>query len=189
MKRLFVWSVLVVVVPSLVACGGGGDSTGDVINNGGGSTTLSASFVPDLPAPGPGTVSLQPGSSSGNVITVDAMVTDIAGVYSAGFDVVFNPLQVEFVGRSAGQMLESGGASVAYTAQVVGSNRVVVGVSRVGVVSTTDAVGSETLVRLTFRLSRSGSSALVIQNADLFDSQVRSKPNVTWAAGMVSATD
>ena len=108
MKRTLVWSVLILAIPSLVACSGG-DSTGDVVNNGGGSSTLSASVVPDMPVPTPGSVSLQEGSSSGNLVTVDAMVTDVSGVYSAAFDLVFNPAQAEFVGRSAGRMLESGG--------------------------------------------------------------------------------
>ena len=58
MKRALVWSFLILAIPSLVACSGGGDSTGDVVNNGGGSSTLSASFVPDMPTPTPGSVSL-----------------------------------------------------------------------------------------------------------------------------------
>lgn len=188
MKRTLVWSVLILAIPSLVACSGG-DSTGGVVNNGGGSSTLSASFVPDMPTPTSGSVSLQEGSTSGNLVTVDVMVTDVAGVYSAAFDLVFNTAQAEFVGRSAGQMLESGGVSVNYTAELVGTNRVVVSVSRVGAVPGTDAVGSERLVRLTFRVTRAGSSPITIENADLFDDQIQSTAGLTWAAGSVSAVD
>ena len=188
MKRMFVWSVLVLVIPSLVACSGG-DSTGGVVNDGGGSSTLSASFVPDMPSPGPGTVSLQQGSASRNLVTVDALVTDVSGVCSAGFDLVFNPAQAEFVGSSAGEMLESGGVGVDYSAAVVGTNRVVIGVSRIGGGACTDAVGSERLVRLTFRVIRAGSSAVAIENADLFDDQIQSAAGLTWAAGSISAVD
>lgn len=189
MKRMFVWSVLVLVIPSLVACSGG-DSTGGVVNNGGGSSTLSASFVPDMSTPlAPGSVSLQQGSTSGNLVTIDAMVTDVTGVYSAAFDLVFNPAQAEFVGRSAGGMLESGNVSVNYTAQLAGTSRVVVSASRVGAVGGTNADGSERLIRLTFRVTRSGSSPVSIENSDLFDAQIQSTAGVSWAAGSVSATD
>lgn len=175
-----------------VGCSGGGeDATGGVGGNNGGSSLVSAGFSAEQPIPGALSGSLQPGSSTGNTVTVLVQLTDISDVFGVGFDVVYDASRVDFVGRTAGNVLESGGASVEYFATAPSAGRLVVSATRVGASATTvDVSGTETVVGLTFRVKALGSFPISIQNPSVFDGQnpPQEITGVTWHAGNLEGT-
>ncbi len=181
MKRIPTF-VLVVLASVAVACGGGGGgSTGGVVGPSGGP--LSATFIPDQPSPGNQTVAMAAGSASGDAFTVLVNVTGVSDVYGAAFDVDFNPSYVDYVGYSAGSLLEQGGVVVNYTVASPQAGSVVVGASRTGNVPGVDVTTSQTLVRLTFRVKTQGSFPLTFGNAALLDSGVHPVAGLIWYGG------
>ena len=161
------------------ACGGG--SGGVAGGAGGGSTNLAASFVPAVTTPGPKTVSVAQVNSSGNMVTLQFNVKDTDDVHTAAFDVIFDDALVEFVGHSKGTLLEQGGNVPLYQV-AVSAGRVVVGVSRGGAVGA-DAMGSQSLLRVNFRVTSAGQSQLSVVNATLRDGNLNSITGVTWHGG------
>ena len=187
MNRWILKLLVLVALSTIMACSGG--ATGGVIPNDGSSNNLAATFQPDLATPTSGSVSLQPGNASGNTVTVLVQATDVNDVYAASFDVVIDPTMVSYVGYTAGTLLESDGASVQYQITPAGSNRYVVGVTRLGATTGVNAVGRQDLLRLTFRATNAGTSSISLSNASLLDGQATPAPipNLTWAAGSVVA--
>lgn len=171
----------------LLACGGGGESGPG--NDSGGSQTLSASFLPDLASPGPGTVALTAGAATGNLVTVNVAVAGVNDVYSAGVDVVYDDSVVDYVSWSRGTLLEAGGHSPLYS---IGAQpgQVVVGVSRSGPVGGVDVVGPSTLIKLTFRVTAAGSSTVSVANGALLDGGPPAPTPIaglTWHGGSLQA--
>lgn len=178
-SRYFLLGLLLVSV----ACGGGGGSDDGVVGGGGGSTTLVLGFTPDQPSPGSNTVTAARQSSSGNTMTLAVNVTDTNGIHGAAFDLVFDSSVAQFVSWSPGSLLESGGETVNYAVNQPSSGRLVVGVSRTLNAPTVDAIGSQPLVRLTFRAIQVGSGSLAFQNGTLVDDQAADLAGITWAGG------
>ena len=173
-------SLLAVV--SLTACGGGG---GDVTGSSGGGSLLAASFTAEQPSPGPNSVSLQEGASSGNTVTVLVQVTDTADLTGGTFDVFYNPARFTYRGSSAGNLFESSGVTPIY-----GVNEPIAGHLIVGVGSGTavQVTGSETLIRLTFRADAQGSAPVTMDLADLLNANGQVVPGVVWHGGTLIGT-
>lgn len=177
-KNLFLVTTMLLVLS--VGCGGSSDVAA---GGGGGSNLIVASFVADEPSPGADTVSIAESNSSGNLVTLQVNVTDTNDVHTAAFDVVFDDSLVEYVGYTAGNLLEQGGNTPLY--QVGPSaGRIVVGVSRGGNTGT-NAVGSQVLMSLNFRAIAVGQSSLSVVNASLRDGNLNSIPGVGWFGGSV----
>jgi len=176
---------LLLALVTAPACGGGGGSS----DPGGSPTPVSASFVPEQPTPGPGTVAMAQGTVNNDVVTVNVTLTDTNGVYGAAFDVVFDDFHTVFLGFTPGTAFEQGGNSTNYT--VNGANnpgRIVIAVSRTGA-TTTNVSGTKTVLGLQFRVKQAGVYPVQIQNSVVYDGQPTPQPipGIAWFAGAVTA--
>jgi hypothetical protein len=179
MKRLGTALVLA-LVSVLCACGGGG---GGAVGGGGGSTNVNAAFVADVPSPGADSVSLAEASSSGAAVTVAVNLTDVSGVYSAGFDLTFDSSRVSFEGYSPGTVLEQGGNSATYAVNQVTAGRIRVGATRQGNASEVNVTGSQAVIRLNFRVTDLGTFNANMTQGSVSNDQAQSLPGITWNAG------
>ncbi len=183
--RVFVLATIVALT-SVVACGGGGS---DPVNDGGGGSSLiSADFTPSTPNPGADMVTLQKGTANANNVVVDVRVTDVNGVFGASFDVLYNTAQAAFVGYTAGDAL-AGGNTPLYDVQQPTPGRLVVFATRQGAGATgVDITGTKTLIKLTFRVDRAGSSTMSFQNGELLDDQNPPQPipGIAWSGGTLT---
>jgi hypothetical protein len=55
-----------------------------------GPDPLQVTFAPDNPTPGPMTVSMAPGTITGDLFEIQILVTDIPEFYAAAFDVTYD---------------------------------------------------------------------------------------------------
>jgi len=186
------WNVVMLAAICLgaaVCCGGGGTSESPIPEDPGGSTPLAGSFTPELASPGDGTVAMALGGASGNLVTVEVNVTGVDDVFSADFDVTYDPQQAEFVNWSAGTLLETGGNTPSYILTAVQPGLVTVGATRTGGSSGGVDVGaSQTLINLLFRVTEPGASALTFQSASLLDAQDLPQPipGLSWFGGTLT---
>jgi hypothetical protein len=128
---------------------------------------VAADFTPSDSNPGANTVSVM-GSASSNIVTLNVMVTGTAGVYGAGFDLVFDPTMAEFAGYSPGNLLETGGQQVTYQINALQPGRVIVGVARTTGTGI-DAGVSTALIQLRLRAKQAGTTEVRFENADLLN--------------------
>ena len=180
MKRL--GTVLVLALVSvLCACGGGGGAADG--GGGGGSTNVNAGFVPDVASPGANSVSLAESSSSGNAVTVNVNLTDVSGVYSAGFDLTFDSSRVTFQGYTPGSVLEQGGNTPTYAVNQVTAGRIRVGATRQGNAAEVTVSGSQPVIRLNFRVTDLRTFAASLSQGAVTDDQAQSLAGISWNAG------
>ena len=177
--------------PSQMSRVGGRDAgpTGiDSSPNACGQSTIVASFAPDQPNPGTNTVSMAEGTTVGDQVTIDLQVTDTTGIFGASFDVVFDPTMASFVSWAAGELLEQGGVSVIYLVDEPEPGRVSVGTTRQAA-ATVDAVGTVSLIRLTFQTIQAGNSIVGFENQALLDGQLPPQPiaGISWFGGTLVA--
>jgi hypothetical protein len=172
-----------------LGCSGGSESQSGVVPGpGGGSTNLAGSFSGSAPNPGPDTVSMTESGTNGNLVTVAIQVTDTGGVFGAAFDVAYDPAFVEYFSWARGSLLESDGGIAIFQVTDVGG-RVTVGASRIGTTSV-DAVGSQSLILLTFRVIQAGSSTGDFATASLLEvTGATPEPigGINWSGGSFSA--
>ena len=183
-------TVLAIVLAAVVTgCGGGsGDDPSSMLSpNGGGSSALAASFTPDEPAPPPESVTMVVQSVSGNTVAVGFDVTGVSDIGSAGFDLLYDPEMVQFVGWSLGTLFppcNSGSTLCLVDSSLPG--RVVFGISATGGASV-DAPGQRTLVRVVLRALEPGSSAVAFDQAALKDAAISDIPGIAWHGGALLA--
>jgi len=183
MRILGIGFLLVVLVVA-TSCGGGGSSDGGTV--GGGQSNITASFLPDQPSPGSNSVALAQSTASGNLVTVRVNVFGVSGVYGGAFDVVYDAARLDYVGYSAGTLLEQGGNVPNYSVGVPQAGRVVVGASRTG--STGVNANGQAMILITFRVKVTGTSPITLENTQLLDSQLPPQPigGISWFAGTFS---
>lgn len=146
-----------------LGCGGrGGPGSGDDgLDPVGGA--LTGDFTADASPPGAGSVSLQPGSSSADVVTVDVVVTDSGGIFGVAFDLVFDPDRAAYLGAEEGRLLDADGADTLFLV-TAGAGRLVVGATRVqdagNSVVDVDAAGPQVLASFRFRVRAAGASRI-----------------------------
>jgi hypothetical protein len=176
MNRLLAALILTLLVFG-AACGSG--------SGGGDKSTVNAAFTPDEPNPGPDTVAAAEGASSGDLVTVEVTVTDTNGIYAMAFDLTYNANMASFEGWSAGNLLEQGGHTPFYQVQEPQNGQLVAVATRQGAVPGVNAVGTVTVIELTFRVEEEGSSQISFQAAALLDDQVQPQPipGITWHGG------
>lgn len=166
------------IVLVCAACGGGSD--------GGGTVPSCLDLIGTTP-PAAGKVVTREAAGGCESATLEVVVTDVADLHSARFTVRFDPAVVRYDGFStAGSILGSDGATV----QVLedrASDRVTIGLTRLGSSSGVDAAGSRVLVKLLYtRVGAAGASgSLDYQDATLYGSETPpvAKPGLTWAGG------
>ena len=186
MKRLGLPGLLIALLLAATACGGGGGPGGGVV-----TPSLAASFTPAQASPGTDTVSTDEGSKTGDLVTVEVQVTNINGIYGAAFDVAYNPSVATFQNWSAGSLLEQGGHTPTYQINANQSGLLVVVATRQGNVQGANAVGTVTLIRLTFRVTQTGTSPVSFPGAPtLLDDQPQPQPipATNWFGGTIIAT-
>ena len=190
MKLLCLPGLLIALLLAATACGGGG---GPASGGGGGVVTpsLAASFTPAQSSPGTDTVSTDEGSKTGDLVTVEVQVTNINGIYGAAFDVAYDSSVATFQNWSAGSLLEQGGHTPTYQINASQSGLLVVVATRQGNVQGANAVGTVTLIRLTFRVTQTGTSPVSFPGAPtLLDDQPQPQPIpvTNWFGGTIIAT-
>ena len=173
-------AVPAVLLAGLVANGCGSD-------NGGLSSSLHASFTAEQPAPGPASVTLEPGRATGDLIEVRVRLTDIVDVYGAAFYVVLDPAIASFVRYTPGEILESDGEIPFYLVDSGQPGRIVVSANRLGPVGGVDVTGSRTLLTLTLRVVGVGVSGATFDAVALYDSQLQPQPmpGIQWFGGEI----
>lgn len=187
MHKQAVGLMVALLVLAGVACGSGGGSGGGP----GTPSGLSAGFTPDQANPGSDTVASAEGSSSGELVTVEITLTDTNDVYGASFDFTYDADAADFVGWDNGNMFEQGNHTPIYTVQEPVNGQLVVVVTRQGSPPSVavDAVGTRTIVELTFRMEEAGNFAVAFQSNSILDDQPLPQPltGVSWFAGALTA--
>lgn len=180
-SQLFCCIVIASIAISF-GCGGGSD--------GGGFTSASYGvyFEEDCPDPDPSSVSFQATSSGGERGTAEIVVTDVSDVYAASLYISFNP-DLVYVSCTEGDFLNSDGSETELLVNSSTPGLLIIGISRINVSYGVDAVGSNTLLNLTFTSrEETGSSTVCFSNHSLLDSSEPPQeiPNVSWCCGSVS---
>ena len=178
-----VLTILVIAILAVgVACSSGGGSGGGIVQSG-----LGAAFTPDEPTPGSDTVSASQGPVTGDVVTIDVLVTNTNNVYAAAFDLLYDSSMATYVGWSQGTLLEQGSNATSYDVDDTQVGRLVIGAQRVGSVNGADASGSVAVIRLSFRVTSVGNSVISFQSANLLDDQQFPQPisPLDWFGGVI----
>ena len=104
--RYAVAVLLALTMTALPSCGGGSDG------GSGGTTNPVATFTPDTPTPGNGTIAMLAGSSNGASVNVRITVTGVDDFLGAAFRVTYDPATLTFAGMDdSGSLLRQGGAT------------------------------------------------------------------------------
>jgi hypothetical protein len=180
---------LLMMMLCVTACGGSG---GDGAAAGGTvpiPSGLAATFTPAQSSPGPDTVALAGGTTSGDEITVMVNVTNTDTIYGAAFELLYDPSLVTFRRHRAGSLLEQGGHTPFYQASTPVAGRLVVAATRQGNVPAVNVTGTDPLIELTFRMNTAGVSDLsFIPSAALFDDNIQPQPlpSLSWYGGSLA---
>ena len=180
MRQIALYSIVLLVLSALSCSGGSSDDnlkSDKTLNSG-----LSASFVPDQPAPGGNSTAMAAGDSSGDLSTIEVNVTEVSDFFSATLDVTFDPDRAEFLSFAWSDLLECNGQSSICLLELSEPGRIVIGASRTGSAGSFEVTGSRTLVDLVFRVTVSGDSPLEFANMSLSDSQ-QPIPGIEWFGG------
>jgi hypothetical protein len=173
---------LVIVASVMLGCGGGGD------NGGTGTMPACVGFTAASPAASNAVSTRESSGSTCEVARLELVVTDVDDLFGASFTVTFDPAVVSFDGWStSGSLLDSDGVDLELL-EDVDAGVVKIGVSRFGVDTGVDVVGTRLLLTLLFRKAAdSGATPLSYTNGKLIGSepQPQVKPGVTWVGGTV----
>jgi hypothetical protein len=162
------------------ACGGGGGGGG-----GGGPIEPPASsltFTPAQNQPDNSIALVRTNGSDANQLVVELRARGVTDLYGVGFDLSF-PVSLRYDGASEGTWLSSGGAAQTTLQVAAASNRLTVGLSRLGGV--TGVSGDGALLSLRFTAVAAGNGGLEFANPEAFNSTTTAF-NVQWIGGTVS---
>jgi hypothetical protein len=152
---------------------------------------IEARFNPSKPSPGPNDVATAQGDLSGDMVTVRVTVTGVSGIHSADFRVFWNASRAKWIGWSEGTLLDKDGASTSFTVQEIGIGQLRVEARRTGTTDPVDAVGTEELLDLEFRLLKKGDAPLNFPTPvpgfprALRDPTMTDLPGLTWWGGQL----
>ena len=150
---------------------------------GGGGAAAAPSPTPDGEAQAasaePATVFLSPAFmnvSQGDMVTVGVMIRSKSAIGSVPFHLVFDPQTLEFINYSrTSPFLSQDGASTFVLATLGGSgNEVIVGLSREG--SRPGVSGQGSLIDLTFRAKKAGTTSLGFSDLSVLDPSAQKLP-------------
>jgi hypothetical protein len=162
------------------ACGGGGGSDS---GTGGSPGPLSASFVPDQPAPGANAVALLEGPKANDIVNVYVTLTDTNGTLGTALEAVYDDARATYLGYARGAAYEQGGNAPNYTV-TSHPGRVLAAVVRSNG-TTTNVIGTKAVLTLQFRVKQVGTSAMTIENGAVYDGQNVPQPiaGISWYGG------
>lgn len=169
---------------SVFSCGGGGGSGS---SGGVAPPSIVASFSADKSTPDTMDVTLQRKSQSGDSVTVDVIVTDVNGIYSAAFDLVYDGTVLDYLNYTEGDFLNGDGASTTFQVAEQ-SGRLVIGASRLNPAPEINAVGDKVLMSIAFRLRKTASSSITFENNALLNSSLATIQAVEWFGGTASGS-
>ncbi len=139
-------------------------------------------------APVSSSVSFQSTSSGSETATAEIVVTDVSDVYSASLTITFfNPVVTVTV--TEGDFLNSDGSRTELLINDDTPGVLIIEISRKNVSTGVDAVGSKTLLNLSFRHKNvEGYTALNFSNNSLRDSSTPPQeiPGVSWFSGSLT---
>jgi hypothetical protein len=148
-----------------------------------------ATFVPDT-APTAGSVTMAEGGESGDLVTVEILVSGVDDLFGADFDVTFDAALVDYVDGEPAALL---GTQPIATVATQSPGHLVIGAARHGSEGSVDVDAPAALMRLTFRALAEGSSPVAFGDADLLPPPIPGGPgtigNVTWHGGTVVANE
>jgi hypothetical protein len=146
-----------ILLLSIVGCGGNDD-------------TIPNHFIPDTVDPGQDSISLELQSIGADHVVLEVKANQIsAGVFSAVFDLKFDPAVLSFDGFEPGNFLEGEGDLVDYLIEPAAgrSDVLIAGISkRQGQAGST---GDGTIVTIRFKKLEPGLSPLTFENMSLID--------------------
>jgi hypothetical protein len=87
-------------------------------------------------------------------------------VFAADFQIEWNPQHARYLGWSEGTLLSKDGESTSFTVTEVASGALRVEATRVGTMVEVDAVGTELLLSVEYRLRWEGSTAIAFRTPD-----------------------
>ncbi len=127
----------------------------------------------------PATVFLNPtymNAQQGQMITVSVNIRSAAGVGSVPFHLGFDPQYLEFInyGRGSPFLSQDGASTFVLATLGAGKNEVIVGLSREG--SRPGVSGQGTLIDLTFRASKPGTTTLNFTDISVLDPSAQRLP-------------
>lgn len=155
------WVVVTVLAVALGApCCSSDDAVGDE------EGVVRASFLPATGQPAPGDVSMAEGDALEDRVTVDIDITDMVDVFAADFQIEWNPQHARYLGWSEGALLSKDGAGTSFTVTEVASGALRVEATRIGTLQEVDAVGTELLLSVEYRLRWEGSTAIAFRTPD-----------------------
>jgi general secretion pathway protein D len=148
----------------------GGNTTGGGGGGGGGQTNPG----------GPATVGFNPSyltATLGTNFTVDVVINGGTGVGSVPFHLAFDPNFLEFMGAGGTSPFLSQDGTPVFVLATIGSGgrEVIVGLSRQG--SRPGVSGSGTLIQITFRPKKPGTTALSFTDLSVLDPQAQPLPS------------
>jgi hypothetical protein len=196
---------LLLLAPLIACAGGGGDDSSNPLGGGSGSsssgsgddavndvlpsTTLSVTFVADVGVTSDGMVWMAESEADAEYVTIKVNTRGTDDVYSAGFDVDYSSADAEFVNWSPGNLLERNEHDVIYQVSEQ-PGKVIVGASRVSSAPGADIGGPKTIIYLTFRSLRPGSTSVSFDNASLLRPATGGPETIeglTWLGGRFDA--
>ncbi len=177
-------TVILISAIFTICCGGGGSSGG-----GGGVVppSIIASFTAAKSDPDTMDVTLQRKSQSSDSFTVDVVITDVNGVFSASFDLVYDGTLLDYLNYTEGDFLNGDGATTSFLISEQ-SGRLVIGASRLGQVPGINAVGDRVLMSIAFRVKKTGSTSVSFENNSLLDSGGTPIQGLEWFGGTGSGS-
>ncbi len=175
---------ILVLMISAISCGGG---SGSGSSGGVAPPSIVASFSADKSTPDAMDVTLQRKSLSGESFTVDVIVTDVNGIYSAAFDLVYDGSILDYINYTEGDLLNGDGASTTFQIAEQ-SGRLVIGASRLNPAPEINAVGDKVLMSIAFRVRTTGSTSVTFENYALLNSSLTAIQGVEWFGGTASGS-
>jgi hypothetical protein len=150
-------------------------------------------FIASNPLPESSAVTARKGPGTGcDTMIIDVVVSQVADLYGAAFDVIF-PADLASFGQSSAEdsALTSDGEEIIALAREAWPGQLVVGISRLGAVPGIDVVEG-LLIRLRFeKIGAEGTAPLDFDRSGLFDPSVSPGgiPGINWYGGLVTVEE
>jgi hypothetical protein len=131
-------------------------------------------------------VSLDKGTSTCDMLAIDVMVTDVNDVFASSFTLNYDESLARFEQSStSGSLLASDGTTVQILEDAQ-TGRVTIGLTRLGVSTGVNAVGTQRLVTLMFStVADAGDAGITFSNQAILGSETPpvEKTSVAWVGG------
>ncbi len=172
MRRALAAAVLLALAAACGGGGGGGGGTGPT------PPAQSLTFTPAGTSSG-ASVTLQRSGTDPQVLVLEVRAQQVSDLYGLYFDLAYPAAALSFEGATEGSLLSSGGIQTSLQVAEQ-SDRLVVGLTRLGAVSGADGAG--TLLTLRFRAIATGNGSLSFSRQGAVDSNGRTL-QLDWLGG------